>query len=140
MKRPIIEWFRLLDEPYQTEAIKNLNNPSSRIKQPWEVVSSMQAALFHGFDWNKSPQGYGYWNKLHAYYQDRVIVFGDESECSKEEMKQAIFRIAEKQLKGMPIMEDQMIELLKIALSFQEFRESNKALIGKFPTKHLKKG
>lgn len=140
MKRPIISWFRLLEEPYQTEAISNLNNPTCRIKQPWEVVSNMQAALFNGFDFNKTPQGYGYWNKIHEYYKDRVVVFGDESECSKEEMKQSIFRIAESQLKGKAISQDHITDLVKIALSLQEFRQRNKALLGKFPTKHVKNG
>ena len=57
--KTIRQWLSELPEPYRTQSLDNLPSKSNI-----EKVSSMQAALINGFEWDKSPQGTQYWVKL----------------------------------------------------------------------------
>ena len=57
MKKSITEWYKLLPEPYQTEAIEEALQQGTLLTD----TSSIYNALRIGFNWSKSKKGSGYW-------------------------------------------------------------------------------
>lgn len=62
MEKTIREWFNELPKPYKEMAIKNLPVNESPVK-----VTSLREAIVEGFDWDDSPQGNDFWNKVDDY-------------------------------------------------------------------------
>lgn len=67
MKRTIREWFKMLPEPYRTQALKNQSAD--------RIVSSMAAAIMTGFTWWNTPQGEPYWDAIwHKASEGEIIL------------------------------------------------------------------
>ena len=60
MKKTIVEWLLLLSEPFKTQAL--LNAKPNFFALPKD---SLALALDMAFDWEDSPQGHKYWERLH---------------------------------------------------------------------------
>jgi len=60
MKKTIVEWLLLLPEPFKTQAL--LNAKPNFFALPKD---SLALALDMAFDWEDSPQGHKYWERLH---------------------------------------------------------------------------
>lgn len=53
------EWLELLNEPYRSQALKNMNPDVKNAK-----VINMSAALLTAFPWNHTEEGFKYWKDL----------------------------------------------------------------------------
>jgi hypothetical protein len=56
MKKTAKEWFEQLPEPYRTQALENCTAKGEE--------DSLSEAIFGGFIWSLTPQGYGYWSDI----------------------------------------------------------------------------
>lgn len=59
--KTILEYLKELEEPYKTQA---LNNTSDEILK--EDVKTLEEAIKLAFVWEKSQQGWNYWNEVHS--------------------------------------------------------------------------
>lgn len=57
--KTVKEWLEELPEPYRSQALKNTKEELLKI----EEVSADQA-VFGAFRWDKTPQGFQYWDSL----------------------------------------------------------------------------
>ena len=59
----ISEWIEVMQEPYKTQA---KNNFAFEDGEDYQYIST---AVLHAFNWNVTPEGFGYWN---SYYETLV--------------------------------------------------------------------
>lgn len=57
--KTIKTWFKKLEEPYRTQAIINTTQSLLSVK-----VGLLSDALGGAFGWERTKEGYDYWNKL----------------------------------------------------------------------------
>ena len=67
--KPVIEWFKMLPEPYRSQALEAKRNNAS-IDWNADVAKNILDALSTGFDWTTSEDRNGYethyWMKLYT--------------------------------------------------------------------------
>lgn len=61
MKKTVLQYLELIPDPVIRK--QAINNHFKEYGQEW--CMSIDAALFRAFNWNRSPQGYAYWKKVH---------------------------------------------------------------------------
>jgi hypothetical protein len=60
MSKKIKDWFLSIEDPeIRNRALVNMNE-----KEKDRVVESFRKAIIMGFDWQLSPEGYEYWDKI----------------------------------------------------------------------------
>jgi hypothetical protein len=59
--KTILEWLQELPEPYRSEAIENVIKAKRTQKR-----DSLEDALLSAFPWEKTKQGWEYWDNLHT--------------------------------------------------------------------------
>jgi len=57
--KTVKEWLETLPEPYRTQALENAIKSKLDDSSP-----DFGSAVIMGFIWEKSPQGWDYWNKI----------------------------------------------------------------------------
>jgi hypothetical protein len=97
MSKPIIEWLRELDEPWQTQLITNAinqraeDNPNHMVEcRPIETYQaiSITEAINYACVWDQTPEGWDYWNNLHTAYRRRVEAAEDERQREEEKQRE----------------------------------------------------
>ena len=58
--KPILEWYEDLPEPIRSQAIANYDPKFCEN----DKADSKAVAIARGFNWNRSPQGFYYWNDV----------------------------------------------------------------------------
>lgn len=58
-EKTTMEWLEQLPEPFKSKALHNASD-SLDVLQP-----SLSAAIYNGFDWKQSPEGFAYWSDCH---------------------------------------------------------------------------
>lgn len=62
--KSITDWYlSIYDKDIREKALENLSKTD---RKPTTQVSSIQAAIAYGFEWNKTPEGYKYWHTVQA--------------------------------------------------------------------------
>jgi hypothetical protein len=60
MSKTIKEWFLSIEDPeIRNRALNNMDD-----KDRDRIVESLEKALENGFEWNPTPEGYEYWDKI----------------------------------------------------------------------------
>ena len=62
------EWFEEFPEPYKTQAINNFKNIGGNMNGLDQIPfyhSSLKAVLNSAFDFEKSPEGWDYWENFY---------------------------------------------------------------------------
>jgi len=72
MKKTIREWFETLPEPYRSQALENIDENFEYYKFYNDKCENVKSAVFHGFQWMKSPQDFHYWSKFFATLEGDV--------------------------------------------------------------------
>jgi hypothetical protein len=60
MNKTTQQWFKKLPEPYRTQALDNLSREPDYVKNA--ESPSIVSALVSGFEWEKTPEGFDYWD------------------------------------------------------------------------------
>ena len=94
--KPILEWYEELPEPIRSQAIANYDPKFCNSLR----VESQSVAIARGFNWDKSPQGFDYWNNidskaLRGDYDPQHTIEQSLSNLTKtlEEMKESIEQV-----------------------------------------------
>lgn len=58
-EKTIMEWLETLPEPFKSKALDNASDNLDAM-QP-----TLSAAIYHGFDWKQSPEGFSFWSDCH---------------------------------------------------------------------------
>ena len=77
------QWFMELKEPYRSEAIANIDKSYfSFVEYPIGEAD----ALNHSFEWEKSPQGHGYWDKIYNSLLRSETTYLEQTSLKPEQM------------------------------------------------------
>ena len=60
--KTVYEWLKELPEPQRTEAVQQ-----TKLANAEELAESLPEALAGAFDWDRSPQGFTYWELFHHH-------------------------------------------------------------------------
>lgn len=72
------EWFDMLNEPERSQAIEN--TVASELDIEARHIHSVADAILMKYDWEYSPQGTTYWQKIHKSINDGTYPFKKEME------------------------------------------------------------
>lgn len=77
----LAEILNRLPQPFKNEALAEIYDPETLITYGERTTEGLiQAkALYFGFTWGETPQGYGYWEKLH----NELSTLGREQQSHK---------------------------------------------------------